>query len=144
MYESNDEHEFLARLPIEDANTLDSEFRFIETEASLDLPAAVVTEHNSPSISSRANRIVGEQEPGLATRARSRDNHPKGLVGDVRQLDGKVNDASFAFAATSAIIDHAMINRAFLATDLRSFVSFSVFINQVIALFPTHDETHSG
>ncbi len=64
MDQKHDEHQFLAGLPIKDADTFNGEFGFIEAEIGLDLPSAVIAQDNAPGILDRKDRFVGQQEPG--------------------------------------------------------------------------------
>lgn len=71
MDQGNDEHQFLAGLPIQDADTFNGEFGFIETETGFDLPSAVISQDNAPGILDRKDGLVGKQEPGRASDTRS-------------------------------------------------------------------------
>src|SRR5215471_8606145 len=61
------QEQFLARLPLPQARTLERQLTLVLAPRQLNLPAARIGKHDPPGILSTSNRLSGEQIPGQAS-----------------------------------------------------------------------------
>ena len=96
MYEGCNGEEFGAALPFQEARAFESQLGFTITDGDFDLPAAVVSEDDTPGIIDIGDWLMSDQIPGCATLARARNDQGKGEIGEIGNIDGQENDAGLA------------------------------------------------
>jgi hypothetical protein len=137
----SDGEEFSAALPDEEARAFEGEFGFRKADRDFDLPAAVVSEHDAPSVLDIGNWFLGDQIPGFAAFARARNYQSEGEVREIRHTYRQKNDAGFAFTTAAGIINHAMIHRTFAPRALPGFEMAAIWGDQFVVFLPAHNET---
>ena len=96
MYEGCNGEEFGAALPFQEARAFESQLGFAVTDGDFDLPTAIVSENDTPSVIYISDRLMSDPIPGCATLARARNDQGQGEIGEIGNIDGQENDAGLA------------------------------------------------
>lgn len=126
LHQSSNSQEFGTAFPGQQARAFESQFGFAVTDGHLDLPAAIVSQDNSPGVFRCSNRFVGQQIPGFASLTGARDDQRQGAVGEIGEPHWQEDDAGLALTTPAGIINHAVLQRAFAPQALPGFEMASI------------------